>query len=285
MRERKRTPLCNDGNKIPAIGFGTFLIPADGSTYTAVKEALKVGYRHIDTAAAYFNEEEVGKAIKDSEIARGDIWLTSKLWIQDYDNAKVGVDRSLRKLGTYIDLYLVHQPFDNVAAAWKVLEDYKAKGDLRSIGVSNMTANHWNTFIPQVDTMPAVNQVKFSPLYQQKDTIEAMAGKDTHIEAWGPLGQGDSNVIKNPVITEIAAKHGKDNGQVIFRWDVQKGVIALPKSTKPSRIASNLDIFDFELSAEDMAAIDALDQGVGQPHIHDNPGMGAMMLETFHIDD
>ena len=275
----------NDGAQIPAIGFGTFQIPADGSTYTAVKEALKAGYRHIDTAAAYFNEEEVGEAVRDSGIARNEIFLTSKLWIQDYDNAEVGVERSLKKLGTHIDLYLVHQPFGNVPAAWKVLEEHKDKGDIVSIGVSNMTPNHWNTFIPQFDTVPAVNQVKFNPLYQQKDTIEAMAGHDMCIEAWGPLGQGDASVIKNPVIAEIAAKYDKDNGQVILRWEVQHGVIALPKSTNPARIASNLEIFDFELSAEDMAAIDALDQGVGQPHMHDNPAMGPMMARAFHIED
>jgi len=275
----------NDGTKIPAIGFGTFMIPADGSTYTAVKEALKAGYRHIDTAAAYFNEEEVGKAIKDSGVARNEIFLTSKLWLQDYDDAKVGVERSLRKLGTNIDLYLIHQPYGNVAAAWKVLEDYKAKGDIRSIGVSNMTPTLWNTFIPQFDTMPSVNQIKYNPLYQQKDTIEAMAGHDMHIEAWGPLGQGDANVIKNSAITEIAEKYGKDNGQVILRWEIQHGVIVLPKSTKPARIASNLDVFDFELSGEDMAVIDALDQGVGQPHFHDNPGVEQMLRSAFVIED
>lgn len=275
----------NDGTQIPAIGFGTFQIPADGSTYNAVSEALKVGYRHIDTAAAYFNEEEVGRAIKDSGIRREDIFLTSKLWIQDYDNATIGVERSLRKLGTYIDLYLVHQPYGNVAAAWQVLEQYKQRGDLRSIGVSNMTPQMWQRFIPQFDTTPSVNQIKFNPLYQQKDTIAAMDGADMHVEAWGPLGQGDANVIKNPVIANIAEKHGKDNGQIILRWEVQKGVIALPKSTNPKRIASNLDIFDFALSDEDMAAIDALDQGAGKPHMHDNPALETMLRNAFHIDD
>ena len=275
----------NDGAKIPAIGFGTFQIPADGSTYTAVKEALKAGYRHIDTAAAYFNEEEVGEAMRDSGVARDDIFLTSKLWIQDYDDAEVGVERSLRKLGTHIDLYLLHQPYGNVAAAWKVLEDHKAAGDIRSIGVSNMTPTLWNTFIPQFDTMPAVNQIKFNPLYQQADTIEAMAGSDVRVEAWGPLGQGDANVIKNPVVAEIAERHGKDNGQVILRWEVQHGVIALPKSTRPARIASNLEVFDFELSAEDMEAIDALDEGAGKPHMHDNPGLEQMLRSAFVIED
>ncbi|MDO5094604.1 MAG: aldo/keto reductase [Propionibacteriaceae bacterium] len=275
----------NDGTQIPAIGFGTFQIPADGSTYTAVQEALKVGYRHIDTAAAYFNEEEVGRAIADSGIPRNQVFLTSKLWLQDYDDAKVGVERSLRKLGTHIDLYLIHQPYGNVPAAWQVLENYRRKGDIRSIGVSNMTPTLWEAFIPQFDTLPAVNQIKLNPLYQQLDTRAIINSAGVRTEAWGPLGQGDANVIKNPVIAEIAVKHGKDNGQVILRWAVQHGIIVLPKSANPARIASNLNIFDFELDADDMAAIDALDEGAGKPHMHDNPDLSQMMMKAFKIED
>lgn len=162
----------NDGNFIPAVGFGVFLIPNDGSTYTAVSEALKAGYRHIDTAAAYFNEEEVGRAVKDSGIPRGEIFITSKLWLQDYgyDAAKKGLETSLKKLASeYIDLYLLHQPYGDVAGAWKALEDAKKEGKLRSIGVSNMSPKIWNKWVPQFDTMPAVNQVECNPYFQQKE--------------------------------------------------------------------------------------------------------------------
>ena len=168
----------NDGNKIPAIGFGVFLIPNDGPTYDAVLEALKAGYRHIDTAAAYFNEEDVGKAVRDSGIPREEIFVTSKLWLQDhgYEAAKKGIARSLRKLGLdYIDLYLVHQPYGDVAGAWEAMEEAKEEGKIRSIGVSNMSPALWNKFVPEFETKPAVNQVEFNPLFQQKEIRRLMA--------------------------------------------------------------------------------------------------------------
>ena len=161
----------NDGNKIPAIGFGVFQIPADGSTYTAVKEALEVGYRHIDTAQAYFNEKEVGQAIMDSGIPWEDIFVTSKLWIQDfaYETAKVTIDTTLEKMGLdYLDLYLLHQPYGEVEEAWKALEEAKSAGKIKSIGVSNFTPSFWKQFVPNFATIPAVNQVEFNPYFQQK---------------------------------------------------------------------------------------------------------------------
>ena len=163
--------ILNDGNEIPAVGFGVFLIPADGSTYEAVKTALKMGYRHIDTAAAYFNEEEVGRAVRDSGIPRDEIFVTSKLWLQDYgfEAAVKGIDASLRKLGCdFIDLYLLHQPYGDVVGAWSALEQAKAAGKIRSIGVSNMTPNLWQKFVPHFETMPAVNQVECHPFFQQR---------------------------------------------------------------------------------------------------------------------
>ena len=162
----------NDGHDIPAVGFGVFMIPNDGPTYDAVLQALKIGYRHIDTAAAYFNESDVGKAIRDSGILRSEIFITSKLWLQDYGYApaKKGIAASLQKLGTdYIDLYLLHQPYGDVAGAWKALEEAKAEGKLRSIGVSNMTPKIWKTFVPQFSTLPAVNQVECHPFFQQRE--------------------------------------------------------------------------------------------------------------------
>lgn len=277
----------NDGNFIPAVGFGVFLIPNDGSTYTAVSEALKAGYRHIDTAAAYFNEEEVGRAVKDSGIPRGEIFITSKLWLQDYgyDAAKKGLETSLKKLGSeYIDLYLLHQPYGDVAGAWKALEDAKKEGKLRSIGVSNMSPKIWNKWVPQFDTMPAVNQVECNPYFQQKELRKLTDAANVRIEAWGPLGQGSSKLLSDPVIVKLAEKYGKDAGQIILRFEVQEGIIILPKSTKPARIASNLDIFGFSLTDAEMNEVRALDTGKGH-HDPDAPGIGEMLLKNYKVHD
>lgn len=277
----------NDGNFIPAVGFGVFLIPNDGSTYTAVSEALKAGYRHIDTAAAYFNEEEVGRAVKDSGIPRGEIFITSKLWLQDYGYAaaKKGLETSLKKLGSeYIDLYLLHQPYGDVAGAWKALEDAKKEGKLRSIGVSNMSPKIWNKWVPQFDTMPAVNQVECNPYFQQKELRKLTDAANVRIEAWGPLGQGSSKLLSDPVIVKLAEKYGKDAGQIILRFEVQEGFIVLPKSTKPARIASNLDIFGFSLTDAEMNEVRALDTGKGH-HDPDAPGIGEMLLKNYKVHD
>ena len=277
----------NDGNKIPAVGFGVFMIPADGSTYKAVLEALKVGYRHIDTAAAYFNEAEVGKAVRDSGISREEIFVTSKLWIQDYgyEAAKKGIDASLSKLGlNYIDLYLLHQPYGDVAGAWKALEEAKAQGKIRSIGVSNMTPKLYTELTADFATKPTVNQVECNPLFQQKALREVLAKDDVKLEAWYPLGHGDKSLLENPVITALAEKYGKNAGQIILRFEVQECFIDLPKSTNPERIKGNIDIFDFELTAEEMDTIRALDTGKGS-HDPEAPGVGEMLLNNYKIHD
>lgn len=276
----------NDGVRIPQIGFGTFLIPADGSTYAAVLEALKAGYRHIDTAAAYFNEEEVGRAIRDSGIAREEIFLTSKLWLQDlgYEQAKVGIERSLRHLDTYIDLYLIHQPYGDVVGAWKAMEEYKSAGKLRSIGVSNMSPKIWNRFVPQFETKPAVNQIECNPFSQQREIRALMAEHDVKVECWFPLGHGNAELLKHPLVTGLAEKYGKDAGQIILRFETQDGLIVLPKSTKPERIKSNLNIFDFTLTEEEMAAMRALDTGKATVDL-DAPGREEMLRKAFVIKD
>lgn len=187
-----KTVTLNDGVEIPVYGFGTFQIPTDGSTYKAVREALDLGIRHIDTAVAYFNEQEVGKAIRESGIPRKEIFLTSKLWLQDYgyEAAKKGIETSLRKLGLdYMDLYLIHQPYGDVPGAWKAMEEAKAEGQIRSIGVSNMTPAIWDSFVPQFNMIPSVNQVEFNPYYQQKEIRNIMQKAGVQLEAWGPLGQ------------------------------------------------------------------------------------------------
>lgn len=277
----------NDGNKIPAVGFGVFLIPNDGATYEAVTQALKAGYRHIDTAAAYFNEAEVGKAVKDSGISREEIFITSKLWLQDYgyEAAKKGLETSLEKLGLdYVDLYLLHQPYGDVAGAWKALEEAKAEGKIRSIGVSNMTPKIWKEFVPQFATMPAVNQVECNPFFQQKELRALLAENDVKIEAYQPLGHGDETLLSHPDIVKLAEKYGKNPGQIILRFEVQDGLIVLPKSTNPQRIAGNIDIFDFELSDGEMDSLWTLDTGKGH-HDPEAPGVAEMLLNNYKIHD
>ena len=277
----------NDGNKIPAVGFGVFLIPNDGATYEAVTRALKAGYRHIDTAAAYFNEAEVGKAVKDSGIPREEIFITSKLWLQDYgyEAAKKGLETSLEKLGLdYVDLYLLHQPYGDVAGAWKALEEAKAEGKIRSIGVSNMTPKIWKEFVPQFATMPAVNQVECNPFFQQKELRAFLAENDVKIEAYQPLGHGDETLLSHPDIVKLADKYGKNPGQIILRFEVQDGLIVLPKSTNPQRIAGNIDIFDFELSDGEMDSLRTLDTGKGH-HDPEAPGVAEMLLNNYKIHD
>lgn len=277
----------NDGNKIPAVGFGVFLIPADGPTYDAVLTALKAGYRHIDTAAAYFNEADVGRAVRESGIPREEIFITSKLWLQDYgyEAAKKGLETSLEKLGMdYVDLYLLHQPYGDVAGAWKALEEAKAAGKIRSIGVSNMTPRIWKEFVPQFETVPAVNQVECHPFFQQRELRELLAGDDVKIEAYQPLGHGDASLLSHPAITRLAEKYGKNAGQVILRFEVQDGLIVLPKSTNPERIAGNLDIFDFALTEDEMDALRALDTGKGH-HDPEAPGVAEMLLQNYKIHD
>ena len=277
----------NDGNKIPAVGFGVFLIPNDGATYEAVTRALKAGYRHIDTAAAYFNEAEVGKAVKDSGIPREEIFITSKLWLQDYgyEAAKKGLETSLEKLGLdYVDLYLLHQPYWDVAGAWKALEEAKAEGKIRSIGVSNMTPKIWKEFVPQFATMPAVNQVECNPFFQQKELRALLAENDVKIEAYQPLGHGDETLLSHPDIVKLADKYGKNPGQIILRFEVQDGLIVLPKSTNPQRIAGNIDIFDFELSDGEMDSLRTLDTGKGH-HDPEAPGVAEMLLNNYKIHD
>ena len=254
----------NNKQTIPAVGFGVFQIPNNGPTYEATLSALKAGYRHIDTAAGYMNESDVGKAIKTSEIDREDIFITSKLWLQDYgyENAKKGIENSLKALDVgYIDLYLLHQPYGDYLGAWKALEEAVHEGKIKSIGVSNITVNLWNKFKDGMTIMPVVNQVEFNPFIQQKELRKIMKENNILLEAWYPLGHGNKDLLENETIVSIAKKYNKNTGQIILRWIYQEGVISLPKSTNPTRMKGNIDIFDFELTDEDMAAIQALDTG------------------------
>ena len=254
----------NNNTTIPAVGFGVFQIPNDGPTYDATLAALKAGYRHIDTAAGYMNESDVGKAIIDSGIERSEIFITSKLWLQDhgYENAKIGIENSLRLLGVdYIDLYLLHQPYGDYLGAWKALEEAVAAGKIRSIGISNITVNLWNKFKDGMNFMPVVNQVEFNPFTQQRELRKVMAEQDIRLEAWFPLGHGNKELLENEVIVDLAHKYNKNVGQIILRWIYQEGVVSLPKSTNPERMKGNIDIFDFALNDDEMKAIQGLDTG------------------------
>lgn len=282
-----QTVTLNDGVEIPVYGFGTYQIPADGSTYRAVREALDLGIRHIDTAVAYFNEHEVGQAMRESGIPREEIFLTSKLWLQDYgyEPAKAGIETSLRKLGLdYMDLYLLHQPYGDVAGAWKALEEAKKEGKIRSIGVSNMTPNLWKKIVPQFDTIPAVNQVEYNPTFQQRELRKLLAKDRVVLEAWFPLGHGNKGLLENPLVTSLAAKYGKNAGQIILRFEVQEGVVVLPKSTNPGRIAGNIDIFNFSLTEEEIQRLRGLDTGKGT-HNPETPGMGELLLSQYRVHD
>lgn len=256
----------NNHELIPAVGFGVFMIPNNGPTYEATLKALKAGYRHIDTAAGYMNESDVGKAIKDSGIDRKEIFITSKLWLQDYgyENAKIGIENSLKNLGVdYIDLYLLHQPYGDYLGSWKALEEAVAQGKIKSIGISNVTINLWNKFKDGMTIMPAVNQVECNPFFQQKPLREEMEKYGIKLEAWYPLGHGNKELLENEYLVSLANKYNKNVGQIILRWHYQEGIISLPKSTNDERIKGNIDIFDFELTDEEMKNIQAMDTGKG----------------------
>ncbi len=254
--------ILNNGVKMPWLGFGVFLSPVGEETYNSVRWALDAGYRHIDTATIYENEEDVGKAIRESGVPREEIFVTTKVWNDDQRSGKVreGFDLSRKKLGMdVIDLYLVHWPVEGkFVSTYKTLEKFYQEGTVRAIGVSNFLVHHLETLLPQVEVVPAVDQVEWHPWLQLPDLYEYSRKNKIQLEAWGPLIQGQGGSI--PVVVEIGEKYGKSWAQVLIRWELQREVVTIPKSNTPSRIMENADVFDFELSAEDMAAINALDE-------------------------
>ncbi|QCQ89946.1 aldo/keto reductase [Rhodococcus sp. SGAir0479] len=257
----------NDGNAMPQLGFGVFQVP-DEQVYAAVAEALRVGYRSIDTARIYDNESGTGRAIADSGIAREDLFVTTKLWNDDqgYDSTMRAFDASMAKLGLdYLDLYLIHWPApaqDRFIETFKAFQQLKADGRVRSIGVSNFTADDLGRLVEAVGETPAVNQIELHPDFAQPRLRALHEEMGIATEAWSPLGQG--NTLSNPTVERIAEAHGRTPAQVILRWHVQLGNIVIPKSVTPERIASNFDVFDFELGADDMFAIGSLDRPDGR---------------------
>lgn len=254
----------NNGIEIPAIGLGVFRLDDNKKAQEAVELALSVGYRHIDTAMIYDNEEAVGKAIKNSGIPRNEIFVTTKLWNDDQRSGKVeeAIDSSLEKLGLdYVDLYLVHWPVKGTYVnVWKKMETLYKEGKSRAIGVSNYHEHHLDDLLKEAEVVPAVNQIECYPYLTQGPLIDYCKEKGIHPEAWGPLGAGKSDILENPVITEIAKKHGKTPAQIVLRWHLERDVIIIPKSVHKERQIENLSVTDFSLSSEEVKQISALNK-------------------------
>ena len=253
----------NNGVKMPVLGFGVYQIPPS-DTERAVSEALEVGYRHIDTAAVYKNEEAVGKAIAASGIPRDDLFVTTKVWISDAgeDAARAAFERSSEKLGLdVVDLYLIHQPFGDVYGSWRALERLNEEGRVRAIGVSNFPNDRLADLIAFNRVVPAVNQVETHPFLQRFADQEFMAGEGVQIESWAPFAEGRNNLFTNPTLSSIARAHDKSVAQVILRWLIQRGVVVIPKSVRRDRMEENFDVFDFELADSDMAVVTTLEKG------------------------
>jgi len=260
----KNVKLSN-GVEMPILGFGVFQIPEEKDCIQAVTDALEVGYRHIDTAASYMNEKAVGQALKDSGIAREDLFITTKLWIQDAneDRALKAFDKSMDKLGLdYLDLYLIHQPFGDVYGAWRAMEKLYKEGRIKAIGVSNFYPDRLADFIVHNEIAPMVNQIETHPFFQRAEYQAQMAERGVQIESWAPFAEGRNDLFANPELTKIASTHGKSVAQVVLRWLIQRDVVVIPKSVRKERMAENFDVFNFELNQSDMDSIAKLDGGV-----------------------
>lgn len=264
----------NNGIKMPMEGFGVFQVPDAAVCEQSVLDAIASGYRLIDTAAAYFNEEAVGAAIKKCGIPRAELFITTKLWVQDasYEDAKKAVQTSLDKLGLdYIDLYLIHQPMGDYIGAYRAMEALYKAGKLRAIGVCNFYPERLTDLCETVEVLPAVNQVELHPFFGQENALTVMKEYGVVPEAWGPFAEGKHGIFTHPVLTEIGEKYGKSAAQVALRWNVQRGVMVIPKSVHKDRMEQNINIWDFTLSREDMVGIAALDLGHSEIVNHYDP--------------
>jgi 2,5-diketo-D-gluconate reductase A len=268
-----RTVTLNNGVEMPILGYGVYQIPAD-QTEQAVTDALAAGYRHIDTAAAYGNEEAVGRAITASGISREELFVTTKLWVHDdgEEGTKRAFDASLRRLGLdHLDLYLIHQPFGDVYSSWRAMQDLHRQGLIKAIGVSNFYPDRLVDLIDHNEITPAVNQIETHPFFQRADYQALMREHGVQIESWGPLAEGRNDLFGNAVLSEVGEAHGKSVAQVVLRWLVQRGVVVIPKSVRPERMAENLDVFDFELTDEEMGRVATLDTGASVFFDHRDP--------------
>ncbi|HEX2011759.1 MAG TPA: aldo/keto reductase [Roseateles sp.] len=272
----------NNGVQMPILGFGVFQIPDAQECERSVVDAIQTGYRLIDTAASYMNEEAVGMGLKAGGIARDQLFVTSKLWVQDtgYERTQQAIDKSLRRLQLdYLDLYLIHQPFGDVHGAWRAMEEAYRAGKLRAIGVSNFHPDRLMDIKAFNEIAPAVNQVEVNPFQQQLEGVPFMKEIGVQAEAWAPFAEGRNGLFQNEVLLAIGARYGKSVGQVVLRWLVQRGVVALAKSVRKERMAENIDIFDFALDTEDMARIAALDTDTSSFFSHRDPAIVKWMSE------
>ncbi len=260
----KNVKLAN-GVEMPILGFGVFQIPEEKDCIQAVTDALDVGYRHIDTAASYMNERAVGQALHESGIAREELFITTKLWVQDAseDRALKAFDKSMDKLGLdYLDLYLIHQPYGDVYGAWRAMEKLYKEGRIKAIGVSNFYPDRLADFIVHNEIAPMVNQIETHPFFQRADYQAQMSERGVQIESWAPFAEGRNDLFSNPELAKIAATHGKSIAQVVLRWLIQRDVVVIPKSVRKDRMTENFDVFNFELTKDDVETIAKLDGGV-----------------------
>jgi diketogulonate reductase-like aldo/keto reductase len=271
-----KTVELNDGVEMPILGFGTYQIDDLEECERSVSEALDTGYRLIDTAAAYGNEEAVGRAIEKSNVPRGEVFVTTKLWVQDagYESTKDAFERSLDRLDLdYLDLYLIHQPYGDVHCSWQAMEDLYEEGKVRAIGVSNFHPDRVMDLIVHNDIVPAVNQIETHPFYQRTNDAAFLEEHDIQHQSWGPFAEGQNNIFEHDVLTSIGDQYGKTAAQVVLRWLIQRDIVAIPKSVHKDRIVENFDIFDFELTSEDMEKIADLNDGESLFFDHRDPEM------------
>ena len=271
-----QTVTLNNGIEMPLLGFGVFQMTDPAECEKAVINAIETGYRLIDTAASYQNETQVGNALKNSGIARDELFVTTKLWLQDtnYEGAKAQFERSLNRLQLdYVDLYLIHQPYGDVHGAWRAMEELHQAGKIRAIGVSNFHPDRLADLIAFNNVVPAVNQIEVNPFNQQLHAVPWMQSHDIQPEAWAPFAEGKNGLFQHPVLTAIGQKYGKSVGQVVLRWIFQRGIVSLAKSVRKERMAENINILDFALSTEDMQRITALDTATSAFFSHRDPAM------------
>ena len=270
----------NNGVEMPVLGFGVYQIEDAEECERCVYEAILAGYRLIDTAAVYRNERAVGEGIKRSGVPREELFITTKLWIQDagYDRARKAFEKSLKRLQSgYLDLYLIHQPFGDVYGSWRAMEELYREGKIRAIGVSNFQVDRLMDLIVHNEVVPAVNQVETHPFCQQVESAEFMKGNNVQIESWAPFAEGRNNLFRNEVLLSMAGKYGKTVAQVVLRWLTQRGIVAIPKSVHKERMVENFNVFDFDLNREDMERIAALDTKKSSFFSHNDPEIAKML--------
>lgn len=273
----------NNGVEMPALGFGTYQIDDLDVCEESVSTALETGYRSIDTAAAYENEEAVGAALEKSDVPREDVFVTTKLWVQDtgYESTKDAFERSLERLGLdQLDLYLMHQPFGDVHGSWRAMEDLYHEDKIRAIGVSNFHPDRLMDLIVHNDVVPAANQIETHPFYQRTNDAEFLDEHDIQHESWAPFAEGQNNIFEHDVLAPIGEEYDKSAAQVVLRWLIQRGVVAIPKSVHEERIVENFDVFDFELSADEMETISELDEDESLFFSHRDPEMVKQISES-----